>query len=56
MKSKRIILDTNLWISYHISKKYTEFDKLIESEKVFPIFLIELNKEFIEVVNKPKFK
>ncbi len=56
MKSKRIVLDTNLWISYLISKKYSELDKLIESKKVVLIFSIELMEEFIEVVNRPKFK
>lgn len=56
MKSKRIVLDTNLWISYLISKKYSELDKLIESKKVVLIFSIELIEEFIVVVNRPKFK
>ncbi len=56
MKSKRIVLDTNLWISYLISKKHSELDKLIESKKVVLIFSIELMEEFIEVVNRPKFK
>ncbi|WP_079720583.1 putative toxin-antitoxin system toxin component, PIN family [Salegentibacter holothuriorum] len=56
MKSKRIILDTNLWISFLISKNHMEIDQLIKTEKVVLIFSNELLEEFIEVVKRPKFK
>ncbi|MBK5192782.1 MAG: putative toxin-antitoxin system toxin component, PIN family [Flavobacteriaceae bacterium] len=56
MKSKRIILDTNLWISFLISKNFTEIDKLIQTKKVKLIFSDESLEEFIEVVKRPKFK
>jgi len=32
MKNKKIILDTNLWISFLISKKFGQIDKLIENK------------------------
>lgn len=56
MKGKRVILDTNLWISFLISKKFKEIDTLIESGRVVFLFSNELLEEFVEVVKRPKFK
>jgi putative PIN family toxin of toxin-antitoxin system len=56
MKKTKIILDTNLWISFLISKKLDNFDKLIENKKIILIFSTELLDEFNEVVTRPKFK
>lgn len=56
MKSKKIILDTNLWISFLISKKFNQIDKLIEGKRIILIFSNELLEEFIDVVSRPKFK
>ncbi|MEW4925586.1 putative toxin-antitoxin system toxin component, PIN family [Algibacter sp. 2305UL17-15] len=56
MKNKKIILDTNLWISFLISKKFIQLDKLIENSKITLIFSNELLEEFIDVVSRPKFK
>lgn len=56
MKIKKVILDTNLWISFLISKKFNQIDKLIENKKIILIFSKELLEEFIDVVSRPKFK
>src|SRR5690554_2462396 len=56
MKSKKVILDTNIWIHFLISKKLTAFDDLIASKKITLIFSIELLEEFVSVVKRPKFK
>ena len=56
MRNKKIILDTNLWISFLISKKFSQIDKLIENKKIILIFSNELLEEFIDVVSRPKFK
>lgn len=56
MKDKRIILDTNLWISFLISKKLVAFDALVKQQKVKLIFSAERLKEFTDVANRPKFK
>ena len=56
MKNKKIILDTNLWISFLITKKFTQIDRLIESKKITLIFSDELIAEFVDVVNRPKFE
>ena len=56
MKNKKIILDTNLWISFLISKKFSQIDKLIENKKITLIFSDELIEEFVDVVRLPKFE
>lgn len=55
MRNYKIILDTNLWISFLISKDLLQIDPLIEQKKVILIFSSELIEEFIDVVNRPKF-
>ena len=56
MKSKRVIIDTNLWISFLISNKLNELDSLIDTGVIKLIFSNELIEEFLEVTNRPKFK
>lgn len=56
MKIKKVILDTNLWISFLISNKFNQIDNLIENKKLKLIFSNELLEEFIDVVSRPKFK
>jgi putative PIN family toxin of toxin-antitoxin system len=51
----RIILDTNLWISYLISKRLRRIDDLFEESGVTLIFSEELMSEFLEVARRPKF-
>ncbi len=55
-KPKRIIVDTNLWISFLISKNFDQFEQLIYNRKVVLLFSRELIEEFIAVVSRPKFK
>ena len=52
----KIVIDTNLWISYLITKGFKRLDKLIYSDKARLVFIIELIKEFIDVAKRPKFK
>ena len=56
MKSKKVILDTNLWISFLISRDFSFLDNYIETGKVKLIFSEELFSEFISVAERPKFK
>ncbi|MGA9326296.1 MAG: putative toxin-antitoxin system toxin component, PIN family [Salegentibacter sp.] len=56
MKNKKIILDTNLWSSFLISNDFVEIDKLVQEKEVTFLFSEESLKEFIEVVERPKFK
>jgi putative PIN family toxin of toxin-antitoxin system len=55
-KVNRIIVDTNLWISFLITKDYTQLDEIIFSKKVVLIFSQELLDEFIAVASRPKFR
>jgi len=55
MKNKKVILDTNLWISFLITKNHTEIDSLIFEGKVKLIFSTELIDEFLTVTSRPKF-
>ncbi len=56
MKSKRVILDTNLWISFLISNNFKAIDNLVKTGEITLIFSNELLEEFIDVVKRPKFK
>lgn len=51
----RVILDTNLWISYLISKRLRKIDALFDENGVTLIFSEELMEEFLEVAQRPKF-
>ena len=56
MRSKKVILDTNLWVSFLISKDFNFLDNYVEKGKVKLIFSEELFNEFISVVERPKLK
>jgi uncharacterized protein len=53
---QRIIIDTNLWIHFLITKQYTFLDDLFENGKVRLVFSLELLNEFVEVVKRPKLR
>jgi uncharacterized protein len=55
MKSKKVILDTNLWISFLISKKFDAIDSLIDTGIIKLIFSEELIEEFLTVAKRGKF-
>ncbi len=56
MKKNKVILDTNLWISFLITKNFSSLDKLIEKNHIEFVFSVELLEEFVDVVSRPKFK
>ena len=55
-KKHRIIIDTNLWISFLLTKKFAFLDKLMEKNKVRLLFSQELFDEFLEVIKRPKLQ
>ncbi len=55
-KTIKLILDTNLWISFLLSKNYTQLDNILFVKKAKLIFSQELLEEFLEVVKRPKFR
>lgn len=52
----RVIIDTNLWISFLLTKEFLILDKIIAGNKATLVFSQELIDEFIEVTQRPKFK
>jgi len=56
IKKIKIILDTNIWISYLISKNNNQWDTLIFSDKIQIIYSEKLLNEFIEVTQRDKFR
>jgi len=52
----RLILDTNLWISFLISSKYQKLEELLFNQKCKLLFSLELLEEFIAVAKRPKLR
>lgn len=55
-KTDRVIIDTNLWISFLITRDLKALDAQIKAGKIKVIFSLELIKEFLTIANRPKFK
>ena len=57
MKQKcRIVIDTNLWISFLLTKRFEFIDKLLDNGKVELVFCNELLDELLDVVDRPKLR
>ena len=52
----RLILDTNLWISFLINSKYEKLDELLFNQKCNLLFSQELLEEFVTAAKRPKLK
>lgn len=52
----RVIIDTNLWISWLLTKDFTKLDQLLRNRTLVLLFSQELIDEFLEVARRPKFK
>ena len=52
----RVVIDTNLWISFLLSKRFNFIDELLDSRKVDLVFCNELLAELVEVANRPKLR
>jgi putative PIN family toxin of toxin-antitoxin system len=52
----RLILDTNLWISFLISSKYERLDELLFNQEYKLLFSRELIEEFVAVAKRPKLR
>jgi len=55
-KKTRVIIDTNLWISFLISHEFEKLDFLFSSGKICLLFSERLFAEFISVTSRKKFK
>src|SRR5690554_6477489 len=52
----RLILDTNLWISFLISSRFEKLDELLFHQKSKLLFSQELLEEFVTVSKRPKLR
>lgn len=52
----RIIIDTNLWIKFLITKDFIKIETQLQKGDIVLLFSDELLTEFIEVTGRPKFK
>lgn len=55
-KALKLIIDTNLWVSFIISKKQHLIDPLLYSEEARLLFSKELIAEINQTITKPKIK
>lgn len=55
INKSRIIIDTNLWISFLITKNFSFVDRFIETRQIILLFSEELIHEFLTVASRPKF-
>src|SRR4051812_2519049 len=55
-KNDRVIIDTNLWISFLLTKDFSKLDTLFADRSLILLFSQELLDEFIEVARRPKFR
>lgn len=52
----RVILDTNILVSFLLTKDFSKIDQLFKDDKLTLLFSQELLDEFLEVAQRPKFK
>jgi uncharacterized protein len=52
----RIIIDTNLWLSFLINKDYSRLDKILSGKLITLLYSQHLIDEFIAVAQRPKFR
>jgi putative PIN family toxin of toxin-antitoxin system len=52
----RLVIDTNLWISFLITKDYIKLDRILSDKSLALLYSQQLIDEFIEVAQRPKFK
>jgi hypothetical protein len=52
----RVIFDTNIWISFLLTKDFSKLDSMFKDNKLTLLFSQELLDEFLDVAQRPKFK
>lgn len=55
-KKHRVIIDTNLWISYLLTRELSRVDKVFKNNRITLLFSNELLNEFIEVSQRPRLQ
>ncbi len=52
----RVVIDTNLWISFLLAKDFRKLDKMFADDRLVLLFSQEPLDEFVEVARRPKFR
>lgn len=52
----KIIIDTNLWVSFLLTRDYSRIDSLFANNNIVLLFSQELIDEFVEITQRPKLK
>lgn len=55
-KPEKVIIDTNLWISFLLTKDFKKLDERLFAGKIRVLFSLELIEEFLTVVERPRLK
>lgn len=55
-KKSRVVIDTNIWICFLLSKDFEAFDKIVSTPNLVLLYSKELLDELVEVAQRPKFK
>lgn len=55
-KRVKVVIDTNIWISFLLTKTVSKLDEVFSSGDFSLLFSQELIEEFIEVAQRPKFR
>jgi hypothetical protein len=52
----RVVIDTNLWISFLLTRDFSKFDQLMSADWTTLLISQELLEEVFEVAERPKFR
>lgn len=52
----RVVIDTNLWISFLLTRDFSKFDSIIADNEITLVFSEELIDEIVEVTQRVKFR
>lgn len=52
----RVVIDTNLWINFLLTRDFAKLDRLFSDEQLVLLVSEELLDELVEVARRPKFR
>lgn len=56
VEKDRIIIDTNIWISFLLTKRFSKLDKIFKEKSIVLLFSEEILDEFLTVATRRKFR
>ena len=52
----RVVIDTNLWISFLLTRDFSKLDRLMSADRAVLLISQELLEEIVVVAERPKFR